>query len=1365
MAVAIGVTGMAVGGNVVRAADVGTENLTDKKTAAPEAWGATPSPNQYRYQKEELAAFCHFGPNTFSGYEWGFDQGKQQWLYKGIDPTELFPLADDFDAETLVKTLQDAGFKKLIVTAKHHDGFCIWASDYTTYDVASSNYKNGQGDILAEISAACTKCDMDMGLYLSPWDVAEPSYGYFDENGNSLCDANGNPKNGKTWEEVYELDAKDYNEYYDNQLAEILSNDKYGNNGHFVEVWMDGAKGEHSKPQNYDFIRWFETIQKYEGKEAGYEDDCMLFGAEAYTTVRWIGNENGLAAEETWSKSKTDKTKNTIDSNSTGGYTKGFADGNQWTVPEADARITSGWFWGSGKSTPKTLDELSNMYFNSVGHNATLLLNVPPNKQGKVDQAILDRVKEFGQNIAESFDDNLAKEATVTATEVRGNDVAFSPANVLDGDDATYWTMEDGTTTGSLTLDLGKTKTFDLVTIEEAIQLGQRISSFTVEYQLAGGEWKPFAEGTTIGAKRICRDKQVKADKVKINITGSHAVPLISEVGLYKASEEFELASPIPEGLDVISVTDKDTSDGEGFAYTGWTAEQGNQFIEGNSMYAGSGVKATLTFTGTKVWLYGTKDTSHGTADIYIDDKKVDSINTKAGARATGQMIYESPDLKDEPHVLRIENTGTIGLDAAAVLNNGGKGMVQFENKTLTMEEDTVEMVTVKRVGGHDGEIRVDYENNPGSAVQGNYDVDGIRGTIVFADGETEKTIKVVTKRDKFVKGDLNFTVDLIQAGGGAVLGFQTTLKVTIRDMDDSARLDEAKEILQQAQTLLDNQYGVEGTDAVRTLTKELKAYLAAQEQTEMITVGDIMRTAVSLQRAMAQISVSSKFVLPVGTEKKTVEAELFTLDSTQAANPNNYVRITDHQNASGKKEVNWFEEGNKISLPFYAPKAGNYLVKATYRSGRIEEDKNPNAFNWSGTNIESGSQDVYGEASAETFHTVQLTVNVTAAGAGELVFTADSKGGPVIDKFEFECEDKTPAQAVAVTGVTLDKETLKLTDDNPYAVLVETVIPANATNKSVTFTSSDVSVATVDENGLVRAVSKGQAVITVTTEDGKKTAQCQVTSDVTFAEQKKLEELQKKVQELEAVLAAGRGNYSEATWAEFVKAYNAAKALDVNAGMDAIEKCLADLQAARDGLKQEQSPEPQPQPQPKPQPDPKPQPQPQPQPEIQEGQVYEDGDYSYKVTSLEKLTAEVVGVNKKGMKTAKIYNTVTLGGKNYKITAVAPSLFKNYKKITSLVIGKNVQTIGKNAFAGCVDLKKVTVNSKELKQIGSKAFFNCKKLKTLTIKSKKLKSVGRNAFKGIHKKAVIKVPAAKWKAYKKLLAKKGQSRTVKIKK
>ena len=342
-----------------------------------------PDKNQFRYQKEELAAFCHFGPNTFNEIEWGEHYGDKK-------PSEIFTLKQDFDAETLVKTLKDAGFKKLIVTAKHHDGFCIWDSEHTEYDVAASGYKdaNGQSDILAEISKACTDQNMDMGLYLSPWDIHDESYGYYDEN-HKPTDK--------------EHDHLDYNEYYDNQLKEILGNEKYGNKGHFVEVWMDGAKGNGANAQEYDFKRWFNTIQENEGIKAGYDADCMLFGAEAYTTVRWIGNELGIAGKDTWSKSTVDKEKNTINSNKQGNATVGFEDGNQWTVPEADARITSGWFWGTTKNTPKTMDELSDMYFNSVGHNATLLLNIPPNNQGTVDKAILDRVTEFGNNIKETL--------------------------------------------------------------------------------------------------------------------------------------------------------------------------------------------------------------------------------------------------------------------------------------------------------------------------------------------------------------------------------------------------------------------------------------------------------------------------------------------------------------------------------------------------------------------------------------------------------------------------------------------------------------------------------------------------------------------------------------------------------------------------------------------------------------------------------------------------------------------------------------------------------------------------------------------------------------------------------------------------
>lgn len=316
-----------VGANPVPVS-AGTDGITDSEctttgTAEPASDEVVPDANQYKYQKDELAAFCHFGPNTFNEVEWGEHYGKKQ-------PNEIFTLTNDFDADTLVGTLHNAGFKKIIVTAKHHDGFCIWNSEYTDYCIKNTDYKNGKGDVLAEISAACSKYDMDMGLYLSPWDIHEPSYGYYDANGNPTTKEN---------------DVLDYNEYYNNQLKEILGNSKYGNNGHFVEVWMDGAKGSGANAQEYTFEKWFDTIQTHQGIKAGNAADCMLFGAQAYTTVRWIGNEDGVAHENTWAKSKVNVANNTIDSNGTTPYTIGYADGNKWTVPECDGRITSGWFW------------------------------------------------------------------------------------------------------------------------------------------------------------------------------------------------------------------------------------------------------------------------------------------------------------------------------------------------------------------------------------------------------------------------------------------------------------------------------------------------------------------------------------------------------------------------------------------------------------------------------------------------------------------------------------------------------------------------------------------------------------------------------------------------------------------------------------------------------------------------------------------------------------------------------------------------------------------------------------------------------------------------------------------------------------
>lgn len=871
---------------------ISDEDLEANSTEEPEPDEVLPNANQYKYQKDELAAFCHFGPNTFNEVEWGESYGDKT-------PDEIFKLEEDFDAETYVKALKDAGFKKLIVTAKHHDGFCIWASDYTDYDVAETSYKDGEGDILKEISAACTEYDMDMGLYLSPWDIHDDSYGYYDENGNATTEDN---------------DYLDYNEYYNNQLKEILGNDDYGNDGHFVEVWMDGAKGSGSDAQEYDFELWYDTIQSYEGEAAGYEADCMLFGAGAYTTVRWIGNENGYADKNTWSKSIVDYETNSIDSNDTGSYTVGYEDGNQWTVPEADARITSGWFWGTTKNTPKSISDLASMYFGSIGNNATLLLNVPPNDEGTVDQEILDRVAEFGQNIEETFDDNLAADegASVKADNVRGSDTAFQPGNTVDGDDSTYWTTDDGTNTGTLLIDLGGTKTFDVVSIEEAIQNGQRINEYKVEYRNEDGEWEELDSGETIGAKRLVRSSAVKGDQVRITVSTSEGkVPMISEIGVYKASEGFELTSAAPDGMDVIDITD------DSFSFEGsWTDETGSIFIGGTNKWANSGSGFTLEFEGTKVYLMGTIDPNHGTADVYIDGEYAGTIDTYASSRALGQTIFESEDLEDGTHTLTLEiQTDAIGVEAAYVINNGGKGMVGLEYDEYTMNEDSTMEVKLVRVGGSTGEVTVQAAPNPGTAIQDDFNTELITD-VTFEDGQTEATAVVETRRNTNQTGDRQFTLELTSMTDDLIVGFNDKAAITILDTESSTR--EALEELVQEGNEAKSEWYLSGWDEYSAAVAEGSAVLdntSASVEEISAAISAITEAKENLVKR-EQYTEDDPFEFPWRDgSSSTLEAEFSILNDVELASDNGYaLSIGEADWASNGQFVNALNQQDTIS-------------------------------------------------------------------------------------------------------------------------------------------------------------------------------------------------------------------------------------------------------------------------------------------------------------------------------------------------------------------------------------------------------------------------------------------------------------------
>ena len=975
---------------------VSDKDVSASSTAAPKADSVVPNDNQYNYQKEELSAFVHFGPNTFNGIEWGENYGNKT-------PDQIFTLEQDFDEETLVKALHDAGFKKVIVTAKHHDGFCIWDSAHTDYDVAATSYRNaeGQSDILAEISAACSKYDLDMGLYLSPWDIHDKSYGYYDQNGNPTTAEN---------------DHLDYNDYYNSQLEEILGNNKYGNKGHFVEVWMDGAKGSGANAQDYDFKRWFDTIQSYEGKAAGFEADCMLFGAQAYTTVRWIGNESGYSAKDTWSKSSVDYDKNTINSNSKsdGGYsvTAGFENGNQWTVPEADARITSGWFWGNAKKTPKSISELGNMYFNTVGRNSVLLLNVPPNDQGTVDKAILDRVEEFGNNIRDTFQTNLAAAsgAQVKASSVRGNDTAYKPGNTVDGNDTTYWTTNDGTNTGSLLIDLGGTKNIDVVSVEEAIQCGQRINHYTVEYRNGDSDtWKTMDEGTTIGAKRLVRTSAVRASQIRITVsTPAGKVPVISEIGVYKASDGFQLTGGIPADLEIIDNTDKNPADGSYFDYnSGWKQETGTQFIEGTGMWANPKAQFTVHFKGTKAYLMGTVDPGHGTADIYVDGKFVKTIDTKSSERKLGQILFETETLKNGNHTLRlVTKTKAIGVDALAVINNGGAGVFEIEKAGYTMEEASDIEITVKRVGGNSGKATVLVSNEPGSAVQGDMNPDQ-QTVLTFEDGETEKTATVTTLRNTAESGDKYFTVTLTDPTGGAGLGFNSSSRVTISDAE-AGIIREFNELISESDAKKADWYK-DGWSEFSQALETAKAIVISSDvkMTEIKAAKADLEAAIENLQARDKYTEKDPFVFPWKEGSSAIlEAEFATKLINTSSGDNGYsLNVANGSWASNGKFINALNRGDKVKYYYTAERAGTYNVTLYYRSG-----SNSNSIAWGseeGGKITAGTIKA-GAANVSQVQNVSFKVEIAEPGSGYWVFTGPAGNSPQIDYMVI-----TPAEIV----------------------------------------------------------------------------------------------------------------------------------------------------------------------------------------------------------------------------------------------------------------------------------------------------------------------------------------------------------------
>jgi alpha-L-fucosidase len=452
---------------------VGLATGSGVRTSAAITWdydGAKPTSEQLAWQQAELSLFLHFGINTFTDREWG----------EGAEDPRLFNPVD-LDAAQWAQTAKDAGFKYAILTAKHHDGFCLWPTKLTEHCVRSSPWQGGKGDVVGEFVKAFRAKGIKIGLYLSPWDRHEQSYG----------------------------DSPSYNRFYIAQLTELLT--QYGE---IAEVWFDGANGEgpNGKRQVYDWQAYYSTIKRLQPKAL-----IAITGPD----IRWVGNEDGFAAETEWSIRKPDPnihlgTPNEI-----------------WWPAECDVSIRPGWFWHPIQDAKvKPLDQLIDIYFRSVGRNSVLLMNVPPNTKGLIADSDVARLREWRTWLDATFKTDFAQGKKAVATsEIKKFEAKF----VTDANPKTYWSPEI-VLPGSIEIDLGRDTLIDVAMIQENVVDGQRIGAYRIEAQVDGA-WRDVSSGTTIGYKKLDRFDPVKASRVKLTILSARGTPQISKIGLFKRQD------------------------------------------------------------------------------------------------------------------------------------------------------------------------------------------------------------------------------------------------------------------------------------------------------------------------------------------------------------------------------------------------------------------------------------------------------------------------------------------------------------------------------------------------------------------------------------------------------------------------------------------------------------------------------------------------------------------------------------------------------------------------------------------------------------------------------------------------------------
>lgn len=452
-----------------------------------------PQPKQVKWQQMELYAFIHFGLNTFCDREWGYGDTE----LSVFNPSNL-------DCEQWAKTCKDAGMKGIILTAKHHDGFCLWPTKYTDYSIRNTPYKDGKGDIVGELAAACRKYGLRMGVYLSPWDRHQAFYG-----------------------------TPLYREYFHAQLEELLT--QYGE---VFEVWFDGANGGDGyyggarenriidRKTFYDYPRAHRTIEQL-------QPEAVIF-SDGGPGCRWVGNEKGYAFATNWSFLRINEVYPGYDRYPE--LQQGHADGDTWVAAECNVSIRPGWFYHEKEDDKvKTVDQLTDLYYRSVGHNGTFLVNFPVAKDGRIHPTDSANAVNFYRRVQNELKENLLKKATIKASGFRGKE--FTVKNLTDDNFDTYWATKDGITTADLTITFKKPTKVNRLKLQEYIPLGQRVSAFTIEYK-TGTQWQPVRvkeELTTIGYKRLVRFETIEAKQLRVRFLESRGPLCINEAGAYYA--------------------------------------------------------------------------------------------------------------------------------------------------------------------------------------------------------------------------------------------------------------------------------------------------------------------------------------------------------------------------------------------------------------------------------------------------------------------------------------------------------------------------------------------------------------------------------------------------------------------------------------------------------------------------------------------------------------------------------------------------------------------------------------------------------------------------------------------------------------